>query len=468
MSAPEAGTDRLARLGSLRDDIVGAYGAWGTNELRDACTAAADVPVPGGDPARLRRMADDCAKAHAVAMEAFRAVEELRGRDFGQVWAGDTHIAAAAALTGLANTLSKVYVVGEMATRLHEHADVVEAADRTDRSTADSLRVQAARADAMTLGWFPDPSSYEGAVMRDAHQTAMADVRGRIDAHTAVRDAAHTFSSGAYDAASGTVAARLGDSPLSALDEVVIGEAETAVPGGPLILTAAMADRAADAMAGLSDTDRRRVTELLAGAQSAQQRAYLMKTLAAGYRVDEVSRFDALIAPHGADPAWLREHLSPLSGPGGHVTFQGAPWTQGNDPTCVAASTVAARAQVDPLYALGLTTGGHPGDPTHDNPAVFTDRLRAEQHAVYDDERTWWQDVTREPAGLNAGQSENIANEQLAPRTGVSYENRDIDGPEARRAALGEIEHAVDEGYPVPFETHEGPRGHQMIIIGHP
>lgn len=67
--------------------------------------------------------------------------------------------------------------------------------------------------------------------------------------------------------------------------------------------------------------------------------------------------------------------------------YEGREWTQGPHPTCVAASTVTARAMVDPLYALQLTTGGRPGDPAHDSPQAFEERLRDEQVRVYDGAR---------------------------------------------------------------------------------
>jgi hypothetical protein len=205
------------------------------------------------------------------------------------------------------------------------------------------------------------------------------------------------------------------------------------------------------------------MTGLLAAAYSPEHRAYLLKTLAAGYAVDEVAGFDQLIAGHGDDPEWLREHLSPLSmdvenpTPGTQPSrFGAAEWQQGPLPTCVASSTVTARAQVDPLYALALTTGGHPGDPQFDNPAAFADRLRDEQVQVYDDGRDWWQKTVRSE-GMTDEQSETIANEEIAPRTGASYEDVQTRDAASRASVLPQIERAVDEGRPVP----------QLLVIGH-
>jgi hypothetical protein len=223
----------------------------------------------------------------------------------------------------------------------------------------------------------------------------------------------------------------------------------------------------------MSDDDRARMTGLLATAASPEHRAYLLKTVAAGYAVAEVAGFDQLIAGHGDDPGWLEEHLSPLAMDATNPArgrrpnhFGAAEWQQGDLPTCVASSTVTARAQVDPLYALGLTTGGHPGDPQFDNPAAFADRLRDEQFRVYDDGRDWWQRLFHSD-GMTDEQSETIANEEIAPRTGVRYEDVQTRDPESRATVLPQIERAVDEGRPVPLSVDEGREGHQLMVIGH-
>jgi hypothetical protein len=215
------------------------------------------------------------------------------------------------------------------------------------------------------------------------------------------------------------------------------------------------------------------MTALLASSTSPEQRAYLLKTLAAGYNIDQVAKLNSMIAAHGDDPAWLQQHLSPLgqerwSATGDHVdiTFNGAEWTQGQYPTCVASSTVTARAAVDPLYALQLTTGGHPDDPKFDNSTSFASRLRDEQERVYDGGRSWDQKLFGTD-GMTNDQSESIANEEIAPHTGTRYDNMDVDNADARRASLDPIERAVDEGYPVPFSTSDKTGGHQMMVIGH-
>lgn len=150
------------------------------------------------------------------------------------------------------------------------------------------------------------------------------------------------------------------------------------------------------------------------------------------------------------------------------MMYEGREWTQGSLPTCVAASTVTARAMVDPLYALQLTTGGRPGDPAHDNPRAFVDRWRDEQVRVYDGGRPAWADwwlVGYD--GMKPGEGEQAANEEIGPHTGDRYEHRGLDSVTDRREILPDVERAVDEGRPVPVQVRGGDNGHQMMIIGH-
>jgi hypothetical protein len=198
-----------------------------------------------------------------------------------------------------------------------------------------------------------------------------------------------------------------------------------------------------------------------------------MKALAAGYSIDEVAKFDAMIAAHGNDPDWLDQHLSPLaldsSGANDQKNwnkFDGAEWSQGEYPTCVASSTVVARAEVDPLYALQLTSGGHPGDPEFDNPAAFTDRLHDEQKSVYDGSRHWYENWWHD--GMTDGQSETVTNDEISPHTGASYDNVEMKDQQSRETTMRSVERAVDDGYPVPLIVRQdGEGGHQMMVIGH-
>jgi uncharacterized protein YukE len=467
-------SDELDRLQDLQDDIHDAHGGWGANELAEACAAAAAVPTFGGDADALRLIADDCRTVVQSVQKALDAADVLREKGISDVWAGDTHVTANDALRALADDMFRALTAfRQISDQVRQHAELVQQ-EPGDRGNAASLAEIATTVGAMS--WGPVPNlEYEGEVMRAQHAQAIAHIDGRVDKHIAMRNAAEDFATALHEIETQARTGRLSDSPLSAVDEVVIagaGWTRTMVPLTP-VLTPAMDQRAAEALAALNDEDRERMTGLLATAYSPEHRAYLLKTLAAGYSVGEVAGFDQLIAGHGDDPGWLREHLSPLSldvenpTPGTQSNrFGAAEWQQGPLPTCVASSTVTARAQVDPLYALQLTTGGHPGDPQFDNPAAFADRLRDEQVQVYDDGRDWRQ-KTFHDAGMTDEQSETIANEEIAPRAGVRYEDVQTRDAESRASVLPQIERAVDEGRPVPLSVDEGPEGHQLLVIGH-
>jgi hypothetical protein len=124
-----------------------------------------------------------------------------------------------------------------------------------------------------------------------------------------------------------------------------------------------------------------------------------------------------------------------------------------------------ARAEIDPLYSLELTAGGHPGDPAYDNPDAFARRLHDEQHRIYDDGRTWLQDLFGQD-GMTEGQARDIANEQVASHTGTSYHKVEVDSAGDRRGVLPDVEMAVDRGLPVTFTVQDGDRAHEMAIVG--
>lgn len=467
-------SDDLDRLQDLQDDIHAAHGVWGADELAEACADAAAVPTFGGDAGALAMIADYCEVVAESVAKALAAAEALRGNGISEVWAGDTRVSANEALQALTDDMFRVLrAFREIGGQVQQHAAQVRQ-EPADRGDATALAGIAASVGPMTWGPVPTPD-YEGELLRDQHAQAIRHIDSRVDRHIAMHHAAEDFATALYEIETRARTGRLSGSPLPAIDEVVIagaGWTRTAVPRTP-VLTPAMNQRAADALAALGDDDRARMTGMLAAASSPEHRAYLLKTLAAGYPVPEVAGFDRLIAGHGGDPDWLRQHLSPLAmdverpAPGRQANrFGGAEWQQGELPTCVASSTVTARAQVDPPYALRLTTGGHPGDPRFDNPAAFADRLRQEQVRVYDDGRGWPQKLFRTD-GMTDEQSETIADEQLAPHTGLRYEDVQTRDPESRASVLPEIERAVDEGRPVPLSVDEGASGHQLMVIGH-
>jgi hypothetical protein len=465
--------DELDRLKERQTEIYRDYGVWGSTGLAwSSEQAAGEDPIHGRSEAahQLSQAFNDAARPLYDAQEALADIRKL---NVDGAWTGAAHNAAADAVKALYDDVVRAYLnFKEIADHLRAYGERLAPAQRNDETGQAELRQAAADANKLTFGPIPKIAGlgYDGDAMRAAHHLAMAGIDARVAAHTEARDNGADFTSAMHDIASKARGRNLGSGSLTPIDDVILAEAGE---GQSSILTPAMEKRASDALNGLSNEDRARMLTLLATSISPEQRAYLMKALAAGYSVDEVAKFDTMIAAHGNDPDWLDQHLSPLALDSSVSNdqknwnkFDGAEWSQGENPTCVASSTVVARAEVDPLYALQLTSGGHPGDPAFDNPAAFTDRLHDEQKSVYDGGRhwyvNWWHD------GMTDGQSETITNAEIAPHTGTGYDNVEMKDQQSRETTMRSVERAVDDGYPVPLIVRQdGEGGHQMMVIGH-
>lgn len=465
--------ETASELGRLKNDIHSSYGFWGADDLEDAVERALAVPGPPGQPQTISSTSQAVYQASVHADRALAVVQKLRGGKLPQAWSGPAHVAADAALRALERELERTFGALDEARRVFaEHSQELSTAKTADlrgrgplESARDKLRGH--------TGWL----NYDGDAVVAGHHMAMMGIDDRCSAADQARDAAERAEKLLRDLAGAARLSHLSGSRLDPVSELVIADAGGGGDADELILTPIMADRASEAIDRLSPRDRQHMDELLAHTKSPEEQAYLLKALAAGYSVAEVAEFDQLIHDHGNDPRWLRDRLAPLdvtdaSGdqPGEHTqtTSHGRDWTQGPYPTCVASSNVMARAQVDPLYALQLTTGGHPGDPAFDSPDAFADRLRDEQQRVYDGGRDWRQKLPIVGSdGMTSAQSESIANENIAPRTGVEYDNRDMDNADERRDVLRQAEQAVDQGIPVPFASRNSDGGHEMLIVGH-
>ncbi|MEV0268362.1 hypothetical protein AB0H43_06245 [Hamadaea sp. NPDC050747] len=465
--------ETAAKLAGLKNDIHSSYGFWGADDLEDAVNDALGVAGPPGQPSTISSTSDAVRNAHIDVDKALTVVQKLRKAKLPEAWSGEAHVAADCALQALERELERVGdAFYEARGVFFEHAQNLADAQKTDahgmgplESARDKLRGH--------TGWF----TYDGDAVTAAHHEAMAGIDDRSKAADQARDAAERAEKLLRDLAGAARLSHLSGSSLDPISELAIADAGGGGDADELILTPLMADRAREAIDKLSPEDRKKLDALLAGAKSPDEQAYILKAMAAGYPMDKVAEFDKLIHDHGDDPQWLHEHLAPLDvsdasndtrGQHTDTLTMGREWTQGQYPTCVASSNVMARSQVDPLYALQLTTGGHPGDPAYDNPDAFAQRLRDEQERVYDDGRNWTQKLPLIGSdGMNSGQSESIANQNVAPHTGVEYDNHDLDNADDRRDALRKAEQAVDQGVPVPFASRDSSGGHEMLIVGH-
>lgn len=244
------------------------------------------------------------------------------------------------------------------------------------------------------------------------------------------------------------------------------------------ILSANDLERSGEFMNKMSSDDRAELNRMLRESKSPEERAYLMKAVAAGYDVDEVREFRDKIHPHGDDEAWLQRHLTPAvteadskNRPGEEdaLTFDGQNWSQKGN-TCVPGSTIGARAMVDPVYALELT-GGPAGQ--EDDGDAFRERMDDELQRVHEegdgDYSGWF--GTGAPDGMDSDGQNEVANREISPHTGAGYEYHEVRSADSRRDVLPDIEEAVADGRPVPVEVEgkdqDGNRvGHQMMIIG--
>lgn len=238
----------------------------------------------------------------------------------------------------------------------------------------------------------------------------------------------------------------------------------------------------------MSAEDRSAFEKLLADSKSPEEAAYLWNAAASGYSLRDIQEFSAIIHPHGDDKAWLQQHLEPelnssdalftrRSQPDYNETTS-LPWqsdgydtpiySQGPIGDCAPASTVVARATIDPVFMLGLSTGQGPaavgGATAGDNsPAAFQKRL---QYAYTSNNDTYLQ--TLSTSGLDPGLTQ-LDSHLLRPATGAEYDVRDVTDAATREAVLPKIEEAVLSGKPVPVDVfaNEGDRpAHQLVIIG--
>ncbi|WP_225877331.1 peptidoglycan-binding protein [Streptomyces resistomycificus] len=405
-------------------------------------------------------------------------------KGLSEVWVGDTSVRASDAVGGASRAVTEMAEAFQGGARaLLTLADAIGDAQKQD---ADGRgRLNHARGQLGGRDGFMDKlieTDEEKQELAAARLVAADGVdlmhKAAVAAHDAGGAAAQDLNKWAAEARAG----KLNTDELTAVDRLMLADTSNAGGDPELneILTANELERSGRALEDLPPAERARMEKLLADAKSPQEKAYLMKGLAAGHGVDEVETFAGKI--HGKDPDWLREHLAPITTAADSMDDQGTQynganvntddqsfysqgWSQGGDGsegTCVASSTVAARALVDPLYALDLT-GGPSGQ--EDDPDAFRQRLVEEQHRVHlegDGGANWnSMDLT--------GKTE-VLNKEVSPDTGSSYELQRVPTAEARRDALPEIEKAVAEGKPVPigvegFDENDKRSGHAMMIV---
>ncbi|HEV2634334.1 MAG TPA: hypothetical protein VGX23_04245 [Actinocrinis sp.] len=326
---------------------------------------------------------------------------------------------------------------------------------------------------------------------------ARTGVAARIDAAQRARTAGVATASLLNQYAAQARARQVSTMDLDALSAVVLS-AQTNTGAYGLrrdILNSSALALGSQRLDALAAADRAAFEALLGRCASPQEAAFLWKALAAGHPLTEVRAFAAAIHPHGADQAWLTEHLAvgfddPRVAFGRDpaatgLSYQGQGWSevdpagydvydQGTTGDCVSASTVVAHANLDPVLMLKLTTGygqsagTHPA-PGDDSPSAFQQRLQQlylEQYAVGQNADGFAPSLAGHGSGIGTRGEDALANQQLGAPTGGTYTYQDLHSVADRRAVLPRIEAAVDAGKPVLFDVVGPSGGHQLVVVG--
>ncbi|MEV7188757.1 hypothetical protein [Kitasatospora sp. NPDC093102] len=432
----------------------------GAGDLKYAVHDTLQLPAPKGDPGKLGELAAAYNSAGSQLDLIEMKVEKVASQHLPDVWTGQVGEKAAEVVKASADDLPRCRdMLGKGRDQLNALATTLREAQALHGQGAAPLSEALKLLHDITVAGAPDLIHWDDDKMHTAHAKAKDGIKSIVDAAVKAESAGRAAARELNALASKALAARFKNKGLSAADKLVIVDA--ALYGNRQygdILTANDVTRAGQFMDKMTDADRERFHQLLAGTKSPEERAYLMKALAVGHSYDEIKAFDDQIHEHADNPGWLAERISPvqLNSPSAQTAgtgYQGVAWDQGQHSTCVAASTVTARAMVDLLFAFQLTTGGHPGDPKYDNGQAAKDRWDKETNRVYD-ERGWWH---KWADGMYDYESKDVANGEIAAHTGAQYRSVDLDSRDQRQEALAEIEQKLDEGKPIPLSVHGGP-----------
>ncbi|KAK1181488.1 peptidoglycan-binding protein [Streptomyces sp. NBS 14/10] len=444
------------------------------SELSDAIGKARDTSKPAGDSDHIDGVAASYTQAAELLESAQGDLGKVAKAGLPAVWVGTAGEKASEVVGAASRTTD------ETAEKLREAVPVLKqlAIDIGAAQATDEYARVALDYGKSLCGMFSDREQ-----LREAKKATLDGITFLIEADDRAKEGGKKAADKLNKLAAQARTRRVTADGLTDADRLVIADA--ADPGGPAnlneILSSNELKRSAQFRDQMSAQDQAEFDRLISRAKSPQESAYLMKALAAGYDIKTLRSFGEDI--HGRDATWLREHLAPFHTSGDTRVglelasefdvpgAKGAQWTQGDNGTCVSSSTVAARALVDPVYTLRLTTGGHPGDPAYDSPAAFKKRLLDEQIRVHKEGNG----LPLPDGGMDLTGKDEVINDEITPHTGSAYEQREVRTPDSRREALPLIEEAVDEGKPVPigvegFDTVDGERvrvGHAMMIVGH-
>jgi hypothetical protein len=472
-AGPDGTDDRQARLLTALRTVAGVVTVADLPELLRGARAGRDVAALRRDAEQITELARTLTQFAARLAAAGQEVARVGGRRLPDAIVGTTGATAGVCIHALKTGLAGADVVMQVGgSALSTLAWTREGVERGDIADADELALLVDQIARVVTEYGRDPgATWLPARVSELRDAAHAAIFRRIRSHATLLAVADTAARSLYDLVGLARLAKLGASPMPAVDKMVIAEAGADAAHWDPIITAATAERAAQRLSTLTPEQAAQLDRVLGQAQSPVERAYILKALAAGYDVNQVTDFAAKIHPYGNNPQWLDEHLAPLDtaipvGDGGDeqdTTFGTELWYQKKTPECGAFAVLTARAQVDPVYALQLTAGGQPGSQL-DTPALFAERLRVEGARVYYDARGLIGLVTPEPGVY----LEDPANSELGPLLGVHYERQDVDVP-LDPDLVTQVARVASTGTPVPLEINErtGEAPHAVTVINH-
>lgn len=488
----------LSQLQSLQSVLDSQWFLDDRPALIDTIEASLAVAPPDGSPEAISAQANAYLQAGSTCQHAAGELSDVAQNKLPSAWRGDvadTATQAVTALTAEANAANQV--LSQAGQALLSWAGDLQKARADDQSGRGVLRTALRNL---------EPTSSAGFIY---FQTALGDARrgiaSMVSAASLVQDSGDATATTLSQLAGQAMAERVDASGLDPLDAVVLAnEMIASSDGGGNILTAAEMARASQLMNGMSAANLAKFEKLLADAKSPAEAAFLMKALAACNSLAAVQQFDALIHPYGSNLAWLSKHLAPDLTEGkynGQLWYQGPSKPGGGGPNqtwsiyaqtnagdCVAASTVAAMANLDPVFMLKLTTGNQPWVPGSDSVSAFVHRLQGSYISQYQaGQRADF--MSGEPTqplrdalypqadkGLTpGGAGENmLTNTDLGKATGLHYNYVSLNGTGDNQAVLPAIEKAVGAGQPVPIDVDktsglfnlDHQDGHHLVIIG--
>lgn len=430
-----------------------------SHQLEGAIRSAIALPGPPGSPTQIDSQARDCVTAAKSYEQTASDIQRVAHTQLPEVWQGPTAEIASRDIAKLGTEVSDLqHPLEQAAAALTRWAGELAIARSRDRAGVEQLTdaLQMVSREGIATKIFTSSSP--------GRSLALDGINARIAAVQYAEQQAKEIS--------GTLqklAGEISKDQISPMGDDVLTNAQLAAlqdQNGALLSPAEIA-RADARLAAMSPADQAAFERLLAGAKSTMEAGYLWKSLAAGNDIGTLKEFASAIAPHGNDPGWLTQHLSPDMTTD---SYRGQSFTQGDVDDCVAASTVIADAKLNPVNMLQLSTEWVPGvvsSTGDDSAAAFENRLLNNYQGLYTDGQG--ADGTMNPGtsgGIGPKGETHLANEFLGADTNSRYQFQSMGSSGARADVLGQINQAVSSGKPVPIDVTNGSENHQMMIIG--